>query len=150
MYPARISPPQPPFVPEPPPPIPAPELARRVRREARITHFLVCGAVVLSCLYLSVWIVPSRIFSFISPALANILLCLVPASLAIPLGARARRLARRWPVTEARGTLEAMRRGTGVVRLVAERALRGLPEEGYEAVPAGMTQGKGSEIAGAR
>lgn len=63
------------------------------------------------------------------------------------LGARMRNLARRWPPAEARETLLALQyESLPYVSRIATRALRGLPMESNEAVPATLEAGTGSEI----
>jgi hypothetical protein len=66
------------------------------------------------------------------------------------LGTRMRNLARRWPPAEARETLLALEYDSHpYVRKLAARALRGLPKEGNEAVPATLGEGTGREISAA-
>lgn len=133
------------------PVIAVPALADHVQK--RVALALATGGIGLLASCVSAGLVkhfwPHDSWLVIAEALQTAWAVGLPISL-IVVCLRSRVFARRWPISAARETFEALKQDPDWrVRAVATGALRGLPEEGYEAVPAMPPIGAGTEVSAA-
>lgn len=150
LAPPRISPVPPAAQEEPAPRILSPGLALEVRRKAWVPYIVLMGGSLIGTLgyQIASWNFPGISCQPFQIVQLTTLIALPIGMLLVHL--RIRHVARRCSLSDARETLEALRRDSDErVQGVARRVLRGLPTESNEAVPATPDAGTGSEISAA-
>lgn len=130
----------------------APEFAAHVRRIGRVSVWIggAASLTLIGVVGLFQFVILPRPLWYLGPIM-QVAPYAVFAAVGLLAVCNVRRIFRRWQIAEARATLRALKQEErGLSSSLAERVLRRLPEEGYEAVPAGMADGSGSEVSSAR